>query len=325
MLSLWSSIGGAGRVGNGRRADGGFSGDVASAGAAAGPLGDLYAADAEGIGTEEYEGFGSLGGWALWAVAAAVGYGVYAFRGEHLRKKLDEQGASGGVPSPVLWLGDKYVSWREGLDRQVDKYTLPSSDQLLPDLPEEAKSYTRTLVLDLDEVLMHSKWTRDLGWRVYKRPGAEKFLQHLAQYYEIVIYTHQLYTYADPILERLDTGNGVSFRLYKDSCLWKEGKNMRDLACLNRDPKMVLFLTADPSLSTLEENVLELGKWENNSEDTTLADITPLLEAIVRNQVADVRDVARSYKGQDVAIEYKARTRRVAEQRSLKGGIGRRW
>ena len=238
----------------------GGTGDVASAGAAAGPLGEIYAADAEGIGTEEYEGIGSLAGWALWAAAAAVGYGIYAFRGEHLRKKLDEQKAGGAVPGPVVWVEDKYVTWRESIDRQVDKYTLPSSDQLLPDLPEEARSYTRTLVLDLDEVLMHSDWTRELGWRVYKRPGAEEFLRHLAQYYEIVIYTHQLYTYADPILERLDTGGGVSFRLYKDSCLWKEGRNMRDLARLNRDPKMVLFLTADPALSTLEDNVLELDK-----------------------------------------------------------------
>ena len=303
----------------------GGTGDVASAGAAAGPLGEIYAADAEGIGTEEYEGIGSLAGWALWAAAAAVGYGIYAFRGEHLRKKLDEQKAGGAVPGPVVWVEDKYVTWRESIDRQVDKYTLPSSDQLLPDLPEEARSYTRTLVLDLDEVLMHSDWTRELGWRVYKRPGAEEFLRHLAQYYEIVIYTHQLYTYADPILERLDTGDGVSFRLYKDSCLWKEGRNMRDLARLNRDPKMVLFLTADPALSTLEDNVLELDKWKNDSDDTTLADLTPLLEAIVRNQVSDVRDVARSYKGQDVAKEYKARTRKMAEQRAARGGMGRRW
>lgn len=33
---------------------------------------------------------------------------------------------------------------------------------------------------------------RDRGWRTFKRPGVDAFLEYLAQYYEIVVYSDQL-------------------------------------------------------------------------------------------------------------------------------------
>lgn len=33
---------------------------------------------------------------------------------------------------------------------------------------------------------------RDRGWRTFKRPGVDAFLEHLAQFYEIVVYSDQL-------------------------------------------------------------------------------------------------------------------------------------
>lgn len=49
-----------------------------------------------------------------------------------------------------------------------------------------------TLVLDLDDVLIHSEWTRGRGWRTFKRPGVEDFLKRMAPYYEMVVYTSQV-------------------------------------------------------------------------------------------------------------------------------------
>ena len=49
-----------------------------------------------------------------------------------------------------------------------------------------------TLVLDLDDVLVHSEWTRGRGWRTFKRPGVEDFIKRMAPYYEIVVYTSQV-------------------------------------------------------------------------------------------------------------------------------------
>lgn len=50
--------------------------------------------------------------------------------------------------------------------------------------------HVRTLVLDLDDTLIHSDWTRGRGWKTFKRPGAEDFIRAMAQYYELVIPSH---------------------------------------------------------------------------------------------------------------------------------------
>jgi import inner membrane translocase subunit TIM50 len=33
---------------------------------------------------------------------------------------------------------------------------------------------------------------RDRGWRTFKRPGVDDFLQHVGRFYEIVVYSDQL-------------------------------------------------------------------------------------------------------------------------------------
>ena len=51
----------------------------------------------------------------------------------------------------------------------------------------------------------------------FKRPGVDAFLQAASQYYELVLYTDHLPTYADPILDRLDPRRLIQYRLYRDS------------------------------------------------------------------------------------------------------------
>lgn len=114
--------------------------------------------------------------------------------------------------------------------------------------------HVRTLVLDLDDLLVHSDWTRGRGWRTFKRPGAEDFLKQMAQLYEIVVYTHALPTYADPILDRLDPSRYIVYRLYRDSTLYQHGHHVRDLSKLNRDMSKVLFVTSDPKACKLHPN-----------------------------------------------------------------------
>ncbi len=31
----------------------------------------------------------------------------------------------------------------------------------------------KTLVLDLDDLLVHKEWTRQMGWKIFKRPGVQ--------------------------------------------------------------------------------------------------------------------------------------------------------
>lgn len=69
-----------------------------------------------------------------------------------------------------------------------------------PLLTEDSKVYkphvccrhVQTLVLDLDDLLIHSDWTRGRGWRTFKRPGASDLIKQMATCYELVLYTSQV-------------------------------------------------------------------------------------------------------------------------------------
>lgn len=77
----------------------------------------------------------------------------------------------------------------------------------------------KTLVLDLDETLVHSSFKPpeqsdivlpvDIEGKicyvyVLVRPGTITFLEELAKYYEIAIYTASLSKYAEPLMKILD-------------------------------------------------------------------------------------------------------------------------
>lgn len=89
---------------------------------------------------------------------------------------------------------------------------------LLGPIPEKKKG-KKTLVLDLDETLVHSSFkppeTSDIVLPieiegkvcyvyVMVRPGCITFIEELANYYELVIYTASLSKYAEPLMKILD-------------------------------------------------------------------------------------------------------------------------
>ena len=102
-------------------------------------------------------------------------------------------------------------------------YLPPLSQTPLSRLPAQAKCIEDiyTLVLDLDETLIHFEMDDDVdpneeepGYYLI-RPGAIKFLSELSQYYELVIFTAAMPDYADWILDNVDRHNNISFRLYR--------------------------------------------------------------------------------------------------------------
>lgn len=252
------------------------------------------------------------------AAASFFGYYTYHYEAGQVETMVEEtRKPENSFPGSSLWVPvmEWYVEKRKALEGELKKYADPPNDRLLPDLPPHARGI-KTLVLDLDDVLVHSDWTRGRGWRTFKRPGAEDFVKALTPFYELVVYTRQLPTYADPILDRLDPQRYIQYRLYRDSTQYVHGKHVRDLSKLNRDMGQVLLITADPDAYALQpENAIKLPKWDaKQAGDTTLLDLLPFLEAVVTTHVPDVRDVVRSYEGQHIPTAFRERMRRVQEQ-----------
>jgi len=253
----------------------------------------------------------SGGYWGLAALSVFTGIGLsgYIFTSEDVNKVIDNYEKS--IPESIALAGRSYADWREGMEENVKQFSDPSSEKLLPELPPQAAQFMRTLVLDLDETLVHSEWRRERGWRTFKRPGVDEFLRHISQFYEVVVYTGQLSTYGDPIMERLDPNRYVPYRLYRDATLYEDGKHYRDLKRLNRDLGRVLYISSDIKNCTCPENAIEIKPWKLESDDTTLLDLMPFLEMIIRSQLPDVRKVVESYKGKDVPSEFRKRSKEI--------------
>jgi TFIIF-interacting CTD phosphatase-like protein len=115
-------------------------------------------------------------------------------------------------------------------------------ENILPDM-KPGRDYT--LVLDLDETLVHY----DHKHRHFKvRPYAIMFLREMCKYYEIVIFTAALKDYADSILNAMDKEGMISHRLYRNSTKYRNGAYQKDLSRLGRDLNKCLII------DNMEEN-----------------------------------------------------------------------
>ncbi|KAL0310949.1 UNVERIFIED_CONTAM: Mitochondrial import inner membrane translocase subunit TIM50 [Sesamum angustifolium] len=225
------------------------------------------------------------------------------------------------VPAKLV---DIYLDLRRLAEEQVRGFTEPTSDKLLPDL-HPLEQHVFTLVLDLNETLIYSDWKRDRGWRTFKRPGVDAFLEHLAQFYEIVVYSDQLSMVSIHLPEK---GHAIGQALDNQTIQFfcSDMLFSADLSMLNRDPAKVIYISGHALESSLQpENCIEVKPWKGEADDTALLDLIPFLEYVARHRPADIRAVLASYQGRDIAKEFiersKEHQRRMQEQKKQ----GRLW
>ena len=171
-------------------------------------------------------------------------------------------------------------------------------------------SSKKTLVLDLDETLVHSQFLPfsiqsdvvlkiDIENQIHDihvliRPGVQTFLQRLSKLYEIVIFTASVSKYADPLLDILDKENYCSFRLFREHCTLMGMTYIKDLNKLGRDLKDVIIVDNSPlSYSFNKENGIPILTWFSDKNDKELDYLLPILEFLsgvndVRNYIKDI-------------------------------------
>ena len=166
-------------------------------------------------------------------------------------------------------------------------------------------SNKKTLVLDLDETLVHSGFSpfscpsdviikieldneiHDI--HVLVRPGVKEFLEKMASRYEIVIFTASLSKYADPLLDIIDKKGYCPFRLFREHCTLINTTFVKDLKRLGRDLKDIIIVDNSPMSYALNpDNGLPITSWFDDKSDRELYNITPILEFL--SYVPDVRE-----------------------------------
>ena len=165
-------------------------------------------------------------------------------------------------------------------------------------------SSKKTLVLDLDETLVHSQFLPfsiqsdvvlkiDIENQIHDihvliRPGVQTFLKRLSKLYEIVIFTASVSKYADPLLDILDKDNNCSFRLFREHCSMMGMTYIKDLNKLGRNLKDVIIVDNSPlSYSFNKENGIPILTWFSDKNDKELDYLLPILEFL--SNVDDVR------------------------------------
>ncbi len=177
------------------------------------------------------------------------------------------------------------------------KYLLPSKN-----------SNKKTLVLDLDETLVHScgvpfncpsdfiiqiEQDNDIhDIHVLVRPHVEEFLERMRKRYELVIFTASISKYANPLLNIIDKMGFVPFRLFREHCTLINTTFVKDLSLLGRELKDIIILDNNPDSYALNKyNGIPILSWFDDANDKELLKLLPLLKFL--SKVKDVRPIIK--------------------------------
>lgn len=150
----------------------------------------------------------------------------------------------------------------------------PSYTALTP-TPSSSRLSQKTLVIDLDETLIHSlakggrmssghmvevKLNTPVGiggttlgpqhpilYYVHKRPHCDDFLRKVCKWYNLVVFTASVQEYADPVIDWLEQERSFfSGRYYRQHCTFRNGAYIKDLSSVEPDLSRVMILDNSP-------------------------------------------------------------------------------
>jgi Dullard-like phosphatase family protein len=166
----------------------------------------------------------------------------------------------------------------------------------LKKLPPEIETSTYTLVLDLDETLVHFFYTPS-GGTFLIRPYCLQFLEEMGKIFEIVIFTAALKDYADSILDVLDPNKIlINYRLYRHHTSLSGITFCKDLSKIGRDLSRVLIVDnlAD-NFKLQPNNGIQIYTWIDDMKDTQLNDLGKMLKILIAKKPMDLRPIIKKF------------------------------
>ncbi|KAK5780799.1 hypothetical protein RI543_001924 [Arxiozyma heterogenica] len=188
----------------------------------------------------------------------------------------------------------------------------------------------KTLVIDLDETLIHSisrgtthnnpsqahivevKFSTSgvsTLYYVYKRPYCDQFLNKISKWYDIIIFTASMREYADPVIDWLESSFPGKFikRLYRNDCTLRDGVGyIKDLSIIygggknsvsaDRLNEIIIIDNSPISYAMQVDNAIQVEGWISDPTDADLLNLIPLLEAL--RYTTDVRNILALKSGE---------------------------
>jgi Dullard-like phosphatase family protein len=176
------------------------------------------------------------------------------------------------------------------------------------------KPNKKTLVLDLDETLVHSRFNqfkrksdiilninvdgRNHTIHVLKRPFLDIFINEVSKYFDIIIFTASIPQYASALLDELDKDNRFKGRFFRQHCINNNGFYLKDIKQIGKDLKDIIIIDNNPaSYAINEDNGLPILTWYDNLNDNELNKLLPLLKYLAN--VNDVRPIIKQIVNKD--------------------------
>jgi len=151
-----------------------------------------------------------------------------------------------------------------------------------PSLPPSMASY----------IVGRGRKLNPAGVYVVERPGLGQFLQQLATFAEVVIFTAGLEDYAQPILDQIDARYGkIPYRLYRPATVQADVYPcVKDLSLLGREINRCVLLDDTPLAFFFQpDHGVPILPFKGDADDRMLTEaVGPLLEAL-----ANEKDVSK--------------------------------
>mgnify|MGYP002624356888 CR=1 FL=1 len=173
---------------------------------------------------------------------------------------------------------------------------LKHSDKFIPEkVPYLHNINTKkfTLVLDLDETLLHFKIEESNEEGILKlRPGIFKFLEEVSKYYELVLFSEASQEYVDLIMNAFE-GNikYFDYKLYRQHTVIMNQDFIKDLTRLGRPLNTVIIVDNMPQNFRLQKlnGIAIKSFWGEDNNDKVLFDLASILIKIAK-EYDDVRN-----------------------------------
>ena len=164
-----------------------------------------------------------------------------------------------------------------------------------PFLPPISNKYEYTLVLDLDETIVHNNSTEKI--EPILRPGIEEFLNVLSNYYEIILFTASTKEYANTVLNYIKNSNLINYKLFRENTTKFSDNYLKDIGKLGRDLKKIIIIdNVSDNFCLNPENGIFINTWIGDENDKSLYELIPVLKSIVTNKQKDVRKTLRKMR-----------------------------
>lgn len=174
----------------------------------------------------------------------------------------------------------------------------------------------KTLILDLDETLVHSHHDginrpftdrpntppdftlrvyidgRRVKFLVHKRPHVDFFLDVISKWYNLVVFTASMEIYGNAVANFLDDNRGILTRRYfRQDCEFVPGGGYtKNLTAVEKDLGRVFILDNSPAAyRAYPNNAIPIKSWFSDAHDTSLLNLLPVLDAL--RFCKDVRSV----------------------------------